>query len=256
MQKWNALRLLVTDLDDTLLRRDKTISNYTLDVLRRARERGMLLAFATARNRDNAREYRDLLRPDGEILTGGCLVFAGEQLLQSHYMPEPQGAALLAELDAHPSVKRVGARSLHGKYLNIAIAGCVHADFQSPLPERLLHCSCRTDDAALMASVAARYPDFAFLHVSGSDLYDINPRDATKLRGIETLTAHFRLSLSEVAAFGDDHSDVGMLRACGAGVAMRNAIDECKAAAGFVCGDCDEDGAARWVEGNILHVEG
>ena len=125
-------------------------------------------------------------------------------------------------------------------------------DFQSPLPERLLHCSCRTDDDAYMQALAARYPMFSFLRVSEMDLYDINPKDATKLRGVETLAAHFGVELPEVAAFGDDHNDIGMLRACGAGVAMQDAIPECKAAARFVCGDCDEDGAARWVEEHIL----
>jgi hydroxymethylpyrimidine pyrophosphatase-like HAD family hydrolase len=55
-----------------------------------------------------------------------------------------------------------------------------------------------------------------------------------------------------VVAFGDDYNDVEMLSECGIGVAMGNAIDECKAVADHICGDCDDDGMAKWLEKNLL----
>lgn len=246
------VRMIVTDLDNTLLRRDKTISDYTVDVFRRVRNIGVMTVFATARSLESTQEFHYVLRPDGEIVTGGCFVYAGTELLKSYYLPEPQGEKLLAELDACPAIKRVSVRSLSESYSNVPMVGRTYADFQSPLPEKLVHCSCRTDDAELMKSIAARYPEFAFLHVSESDLYDINPKDATKLSGVRTIAEHFGVPLSVVAAFGDDNSDVEMLDVCGIGVAMGNAIDECKSVADYVCGDCDNDGAARWIEENVL----
>jgi hydroxymethylpyrimidine pyrophosphatase-like HAD family hydrolase len=47
-------------------------------------------------------------------------------------------------------------------------------------------------------------------------------------------------------------NDIEMLRECCFGVAVANALDEVKATADFVCGDCDEDGAAKWLEENYL----
>lgn len=246
------IKMIVTDLDNTLLRRDKTISDYTIDVFRRVRERGVLVAFATARSLESSQEYRVMLNPDADIVTGGCLVFTGGQLLRSYYLPEPQGAALLAELCACPSVKRISARSLNTEYSSIPIDGRIYVDFKSPLQEKLLHCSCRTDDNEFMRSIAIRYPEFSFLHISESDLYDINPKEATKQSGIESISQYFNISISEVAAFGDDFNDVEMLRKCGIGVAMSNAINECKAVADYFCGDCDDDGVAKWIEENIL----
>ena len=41
------VRMLVTDLDNTLLRSDKSISDYTASVFQRCRERGMVIVFAT-----------------------------------------------------------------------------------------------------------------------------------------------------------------------------------------------------------------
>ena len=60
------------------------------------------------------------------------------------------------------------------------------------------------------------------------------------------------MSFSNIAAFGDDYNDVEMLRECGIGVAVANAIDEAKAAADYICGDCDDDGTARWLEEHVL----
>ena len=43
------IKMLVIDLDNTLLRSDKTISGYTEKVLKRVRDAGIRTAFATAR---------------------------------------------------------------------------------------------------------------------------------------------------------------------------------------------------------------
>lgn len=246
------VKMVVTDLDNTLLRTDKTISEYTISVFRKLRERGILLVFATARSLESSQEYRMLLSPDGDVVTGGCLVFAGAELLRRYYLPEPQGADLLTELCEHPSIKRVSARSMNERYSNRSEEGRVRVDFKAGLPEGLIHCSCRTDDVELMKLIAASYPDFSFLHISDEDLYDINPKVATKYNGVRILADHFRVQLSEVVAFGDDNNDIEMIRECGVGVAVANAIDKVKAVADYMCDSSDNDGIAKWIEANLL----
>ena len=54
------------------------------------------------------------------------------------------------------------------------------------------------------------------------------------------------------AAFGDDVNDVEMVRNCGTGVAVDNAIDAVKAAAKYACGNNEDDGVAKWLEQHIL----
>ena len=53
----DKIKLIATDLDNTLLRRDKTVSEYTADVFQRIRNRGILIAFATARDFRFVTEY-------------------------------------------------------------------------------------------------------------------------------------------------------------------------------------------------------
>ena len=60
------------------------------------------------------------------------------------------------------------------------------------------------------------------------------------------------MNLGEIVAFGDDTPDIGMLRLCGLGVAMSNAIPAVKAAADVVIGANDEDGIAQWLEAAFL----
>ena len=43
-----------------------------------------------------------------------------------------------------------------------------------------------------------------------------------------------------------------MLRDCGIGVAVANAIDEVKAVADHICDTNDNDGVAKWLEENVL----
>ena len=38
----------------------------------------------------------------------------------------------------------------------------------------------------------------------------------------------------------------------GIGVAMDNALDEVKLITHNICGDCDDDGMAKWLEENVL----
>ena len=95
-------------------------------------------------------------------------------------------------------------------------------------------------------------PEINLLRFTGEDWRQIKANGASKERAAAELAADLGIDLSEVAAFGDDYSDVGMLRNCGAGVAVLNAVAEAKTAADFVCGDCDDDGVAKWIEENVL----
>ena len=44
-----GIKMIVTDLDNTLLRRDKTVSEYTASVFSKCRNAGIKIVFATAR---------------------------------------------------------------------------------------------------------------------------------------------------------------------------------------------------------------
>ena len=54
------------------------------------------------------------------------------------------------------------------------------------------------------------------------------------------------------STFSYDFNDIGMLKLCGKGIAMENAIEEVKQAAGQVCASNENDGVAKWIKENLL----
>ena len=73
-------------------------------------------------------------------------------------------------------------------------------------------------------------------------------RGVTKEAAILKACAACGIGPEEITAFGDDYADMGMLRLCGRGIAMGNALDVVKEAADIVIGSNDEDGIAVYLE--------
>ena len=67
-------KILLFDLDGTLLRRNKTISEHTLEVLRKCREKGLLIGVSTSRSEKNSLKFIEELCPDIIISSGNALV--------------------------------------------------------------------------------------------------------------------------------------------------------------------------------------
>ena len=82
--KWGEnmnVKMIVTDLDRTLLRPDKTISEYSAKVLNRCRESECRMVFATARPERRVREFYDVVPADAFILHNGALIMTGGEVL-------------------------------------------------------------------------------------------------------------------------------------------------------------------------------
>ena len=77
------------------------------------------------------------------------------------------------------------------------------------------------------------------------------PRRTNKGRALLALADTLGVPHEAVYAFGDGKNDIAMLQAAGCGVAMGNAPDFVKAEADCVCGRCDEDGLAEFLEKNF-----
>lgn len=76
----------------------------------------------------------------------------------------------------------------------------------------------------------------------------------SKANALEHLAGLYELSLSETMAVGDGNNDLELIVAAGLGVAMGNARPHLKEAADVVVGSNDEDGAAEAIERYVLDV--
>ncbi|MCR5794657.1 MAG: Cof-type HAD-IIB family hydrolase [Solobacterium sp.] len=75
--------------------------------------------------------------------------------------------------------------------------------------------------------------------------YEFTAKGIDKAKAIEATLKHIGCTREELMAFGDAQNDRSMIAYAGIGVAMGNAVDEVKEAAGYVTLDNNHDGIAH-----------
>ena len=73
------------------------------------------------------------------------------------------------------------------------------------------------------------------------------PQGSGKTAAIRALAERSGISLADTVAFGDDLNDIEMLKLCGTGVAVANAVPQALEAADEITLSNDEDGLAEWL---------
>lgn len=252
------MHLIAVDLDDTLLRRDKTISSYTLDVLARCQAKGIMIAFATARNECNALNHIEEVHPDAVISAGGGIVRFRGEIVDIHEFSQDETQALLdagrALVHGEP---RITMDTVDAHYRNFRgedendWGNITEVDFRSFQSSAIKMCL-KLPAPDVAAQAAAALPGCDWLRFYGTDWYCFTRPGITKHSALARLAQYLDLTTQDVIAFGDDYGDIGMIRESGIGVAMGNAIDEVKQAADVICEDCDRDGVARELERRFL----
>ena len=247
------IKMILTDLDGTLLRGDKTLSAYTQAVLQACHARGIRIVLATARPIRAVEMLRLQVPVDAAVYHNGAVVHVGGAcVLRRGIPPEETERIALAALRADASAQicvEIEDR-LYGNFDPSHIWPGIEicpTDFTNlphvPADKMILPMA----TLAEMQAVARALPDCLYIEMSENTVGMIMHKQATKAGAAAFLAAHYQLALADVAAFGDDYNDIEMLRVCGTGVAVANAIDEAKAAADFVCEPNERDGVARWL---------
>lgn len=93
------------------------------------------------------------------------------------------------------------------------------------------------------------------LYRSKGTYTEISPKGISKESALAILLRNNfpEISMSQVAAFGDNYNDTDMLAGVGYGVAVENARDEVKQAAAYITLHHKKDGVASWLEQHILN---
>ena len=256
----DRMKLLLFDLDDTLLRSDKTISARTLETLRRCRETGCMIGISTSRSARNTLAFVEALSPEVLISSGGALVqHLGRTVRRSEFSPvEVRRLIRLAQELCGPCEITADTVDVHywNKVFDPALAEAnwgesVYCDF-SDFAEPALKVCVELPTQALKEQLVSRFGDCDAVRFAGTDWYKFTKPGITKETAIQALCAAVGISPAEITAFGDDVPDIGMLQMCGVGVAMGNALPEVQAAADVVIGTNDTDAIAEYLEQTIL----
>jgi len=252
-------KLIVADLDHTLLRKDKSISEFTLATLNECRKRGILIGFATARPVRGVKEIRKIFEPDVLINHNGAVVEGYSGWEASLGIDGEVLRKMLDEICRNfPSVE-IGVESNDVLYANYDVTknwpdepymsvARDFSDFEFPYADKVLISLERVNIDVLKSFL----PECCYLEVADGFMGMIMSKEATKFNAIATVCDALGIRPSEVVCFGDDDNDISMLVGCGIGVAMGNANDKVKELADAVCLANEEDGVARWVREVVL----
>ncbi|MGM0636077.1 MAG: Cof-type HAD-IIB family hydrolase [Bacteroidota bacterium] len=93
------------------------------------------------------------------------------------------------------------------------------------------------------------------LYRSKPTYLEIAPKEISKLTAIQELITHkYPVKLNEVVAFGDNYNDMEMLANVGLGVAVANAKEEVKAISDEITASGKEDGVAKFLSSLFKNI--
>ncbi len=269
----SQIRLIATDLDGTLLRHDKTISERTIEAIRLAHAAGLQVVAATGRYPTTLAALLTPVGIDYAVASNGAQGYrltTGELLFEEN-LPADAARAIIDFLSGRLDGVRFEAVVDHGAvhYVQPGYYELVH-----DVERRMFPLDYRELDTEEMlrhpiVKLAVRHPSAApeamldllagsdvrgyHATTSGAPFLEISGPGVTKASGVARLAGHLGFEPHEVLAIGDARNDVELLEWSGIGVAMGNAVAEAVAAADHTTATNDEDGFARAIERLIAH---
>lgn len=260
----NNIRMIVTDLDRTLLRKDKSISDYSRAIINTCHQNGIMLVFATARPERAISQLQMNPLLSYVIANNGATVISGTECIQNIIIPENIKHSLIARFLADSRIKSMTVEAGGFLYTNDkehsfwsleADWNAVVTDFSTPKKESAPKISVECDDPEIVLNITRDYPEVCLLPNTGEAWSQIMHRDASKFNAVSFIANLAGVAIEDIISFGDDYNDVEMLQKCGVGVAVENAVADAKLAADFICGSNDNDGVAKFLENHVLCVE-
>ena len=240
------------DLDDTLLNKEKRISDYTLAALQRFQMRGNNIVFATARSRQlqGLQECIRTITPHfifhngGEIVSNGHTVYQGffsteETERIGRYLSEKSIRAAVILDDAYYA--NYDAPAVWGTIRNYRFTSFRNADFRAPKFSILLNGDFDTDTLNELKDIAS------VTVIDNNTGAIIAPKDVSKGNAIRMMRNKM-FPCGKSIFIGNDHNDLSGFEACDMKVAVANADADLLEKADIVTSSNNYDGVARFLD--------
>lgn len=264
----SGIRLLVSDVDGTLVLPDKSISPATVAAVRKLRAAGVHFTLVSSRP---PRGMLPLVRSLGiDVATaafnGGAIVDARGAVIESHPMTVNDAQTALDLLAGHPVETWVFADGLwllkdpQGPYvplerMTLGYDGTVVGSFE-PYLDRIEKIVAASADAAglirLEGELNGLIAPTARAVRSQAYYLDVNHTQANKGDAVAALARHIGIPLPATAVIGDGDNDVPMFTRAGLSIAMGQADAAVRAHAMCVTASNADDGLAAAIEHYIL----
>ncbi len=262
------IRLVLADVDGTLVTREKLLTARAIAAVRALRERGIRFALTSGRP---PRGMAMLIEPLGISepiagFNGGLFVKPDFSIIEAKVLPGDvarQTVELLrgSGLDVWVYsgedwlVPDADGPHVAREKWTVKFDPTVTGDFGAAL-DKAVKIVGISDDTALMQKVEKQAQAALGSHASAacSQPYylDVTHPEANKGGVVERLVAMLGIPASAIATLGDQPNDVLMFEKSGLSIAMGQASDAVKAKATLVTDSSEADGFAKAIEQHIL----
>lgn len=249
------MKLVVFDLDDTLLNSKEEVSERNRQALLNCSQKGMKIGYITARSRRKIKTFLQGLPCDCIATYSGALIYADNKLITQNVIKYENAINYINKIsEIAPGIgicayfepfcyKNKQIRSyITQEILNYDLYSTPWHNFQRI---RLFYNGYGNIDFSQYISNEMQYQ-------KSLDSALITNKLADKGIALKSLIQYFGFRKEQVISFGDSISDIPMLNASGTGVAMGNAVSQVKDIADYITLSNDEDGIAEYIEKYLL----
>jgi len=258
------IALVVSDVDGTLLTKDKTLTDGAKAAVRRLHEAGIGFTITSSRPTIGMRfliEPLQITLPLGAF-NGSCIVDPQLKPIEQHLIPPPATQRALEVLNEYGADIWLFTSDLwltrngDGAYVPhekraIRADPTIVTDF-APYLESACKIVGASADAALLqrCEIAMQQALGAQATAVRSQSYylDVTPPGCNKGTFVQTIARRLGMSTDAVATIGDMQNDLAMFRTSGVSFAMGNATDDIKKLATHVTASNEDEGFARAIE--------
>lgn len=262
-------KLLCSDIDGTLLNKDRELSAATIAQFNRVKD-GCQCVLASSRMPDAMRHLQHELSIEKSplIAYNGGLVLADDRVLTSTEIPNAivsQIAVFARNTEVHVSIYNAddwyvpqwdywAERETNNTKVKPVVRNMQDTLSEFKQTNRGAHkvmCMGPAEEIARIYDSLMEIYEYELHIYKSKDTYlEIANKKISKKSAIQTLLdIEFpALDWQQVIAFGDNYNDMEMIEAVGMGVAVGNAKPEVLAMADFITGTNKEDGVAKAME--------
>ena len=260
----SRIALVVSDVDGTLLTKDKTLTDGAIGAVRRLHHAGIGFTITSSRPTIGMRfliEPLAITLPVGAF-NGSCIVDPQGKPIEQHLIPQAAATRAIDVLNQFGvdiwlfTSDQWLTRNPDGEYvphekLAIRADPVIVADF-SPHVSAACKIVGASSDAALLGrcEVAMQQAVGSQATAVRSQTYylDITPPGYDKGTFVQTIARRLDISTEAVATIGDMQNDLAMFKKSGVSIAMGNATDDVKKQAKYVTTSNEEEGFAGAIE--------
>ncbi|MDO1514169.1 HAD family hydrolase [Maribacter confluentis] len=257
----SKIKMVVTDMDGTLLNSDHTVSDQFFTLFEKLKSKGIVFVAASGRQYNSIVEKLHPIKDDIIVIAenGGFAKKQETELITTPLVKE-HISKILKTLDQIPNIHAV----LCGKYT--AFTAGNSAKFTQKLKEyytefQILN-NLKDVDLEIIkiaiyhfeSSEAHIYPFVKHFEkdlkvkVSGENWLDISSNNAHKGYALKKLMQNYNIKSDELIVFGDYNNDLEMLALSDYGFAMANAHPNVKKMANYTTLSNDENGVEHILE--------